>query len=495
MNTRIITFIIGWILRIEAVFMFPALAISIFYSEKKSITAFIGTIVIIFITSELLLFNKPKETHFFAREGFVVVALCWISMSFFGSLPFFLSTEIPSFVDCFFETVSGFTTTGSSILSNIEIIDKGLLYWRSFTHWLGGMGVLVFLLAIKPISEEMGHSVHILRAESPGPVVGKLVPKIQKTAKILYIIYIFLTVLEFVMLIIGGMPAFDSITTAFATAGTGGFSIKNQSMAAYSSYYLQNVVSIFMILFGINFNVFYLLILGEISSALKYEELRVYLGIMFSAVIIITINIRSYYSGWLEALHHAVFQSASIMTTTGFATVDFNLWPQFSKYILIVLMFVGACAGSTGGGIKISRIIILFKALKIEIEKMLHPNLIKVVKIDKKTVSTDVIKTVDVYMFTYSLIVIASILLITVDNFSFETTVTAVISCINNVGPGLDMVGPVGNYSKFSDFSKIILSLNMLIGRLEIFPMLMIFFPSTWNKKYHKFKHSNINLN
>lgn len=492
MNTKIITFIIGWILRIEALFMFPALAISIFYSEKKSIIAFAGTIVIIFIISELLLFNKPKETHFFAREGFIVVALCWIAMSFFGSLPFFLSTEIPSFIDCFFETVSGFTTTGSSILSNIEIIDKGLLYWRSFTHWLGGMGVLVFLLAIKSISEERGYSVHLLRAESPGPVVDKLVPKMQKSAKILYGIYIFLTVLEFIMLIIGGMPIFDSITTAFATAGTGGFSIKNQSIAAYSSYYLQNVISLFMILFGINFNVFYLLILGDISSVLKYEELRVYLGIMFSAVILITINIRSYYSGWLEAIHHAVFQSASIMTTTGFATVDFNLWPQFSKYILIMLMFVGACAGSTGGGIKISRIMILFKSLKIEIEKMLHPNLIKVVKIDKKTVNKDVVKSADVYMFTYSIIVIASILLITVDNFSFETTVTAVISCINNIGPGLDMVGPIGNYSKFSDFSKIILSLNMLIGRLEIFPMLMIFFPSTWSKKYHKFKRNDV---
>lgn len=488
MNMRIIGFIIGWILRIEVIFMIPPLIVAFFYEETSSIVAFMGTISIILIISQLLLFWKPKTSQFYAREGFVTVALCWIAMSFFGSLPFFLSTQIPSFIDCFFETVSGFTTTGGSILTEVEILDKSLLYWRSFTHWLGGMGVLVFLLAIKPIAKGKGHSLHLLRAESPGPVVDKLVPKMQKSAKILYSIYIFLTILEFVMLILGGMPIFDSITTAFATAGTGGFSVKNTSMAAYESYYLQNVVSLFMILFGVNFNIFYLILLGEISSAMRNEELKVYLGIMAVAIMAITVNIRNYYSGWFESLHHAVFQSASIMTTTGFATVDFNLWPQFSKYILIMLMFVGACAGSTGGGIKISRVIILFKSLKIEIQKMLHPNLIKAVKINGKTISEPVIRGVDVYMLTYSVIIILSILILTLDNFSFETTVTAVIACINNIGPGLDMVGPMGNFSQFSNLSKLVLCLNMLIGRLEIFPMLMIFFPSTWSDKNYKIK-------
>lgn len=488
MNTKMIGFIIGWILRIESIFMVPPLIIAFFYSEKNSIFAFIGTLAVLFITSQLLLFNKPKKLHFYAREGFVTVALCWIAMSFFGSLPFFISGEIPSLVDCFFETVSGFTTTGGSILTEVESLDKSLLYWRSFTNWLGGMGVLVFLLAIKPIAKGKGHSLHLLRAESPGPVVDKLVPKMQKSAKILYGIYIFLTILQFIMLLLGGMPVFDSITTTFSTAGTGGFSVRNTSMAAYDSYYLQNVVSIFMILFGVNFNIFYLILIGEISSALRNEELRLYLGVLGAAVIAITFNIRSYYSSWLESLHHALFQSASVMTTTGFSTVDFNLWPQFSKYILIMLMFIGGCAGSTSGGIKISRVIILFKSLKIEIQKMLHPNLIKAVKINEKTISEPVIRGVDVYMLTYSVIIILSILLLTIDNFSFETTVTAVITCINNVGPGLDMVGPMGNFSKFSDISKLVLCLNMLIGRLEIFPMLMIFFPSTWSAKNYKIK-------
>ena len=482
MNIKMITYLIAWILKIEAVFMVPALLIAMASKESESFTGFLAAIIISFIVSSIISFHRPEKFNFYARDGFVTVALSWILMSFFGALPFYISGQIPSFVDSFFETVSGFTTTGSSILTDVEALDMSLLYWRSFTHWLGGMGVLVFLLAIIPLTKGKGHSLHLLRAESPGPVVDKLVPKLQKSAKLLYGIYVVLTFIQIMMLIAGGMPVFDSVVNSFATAGTGGFAIKNASIAAYDSYYLQSVITVFMVLFGINFNVFYLILAGEISAALRNEELKVYLGILFTAITLIAINTRGLYSGWFDAFHHAAFQSASIMTTTGFATTNFDLWPQFSRYTLVMLMFIGACAGSTGGGIKISRIIILFKSLKIEIEKMMHPNSVKVVKLNKKTITEPTIRGVNVFMVAYTAILAFSVLFISLDNFSFETTVTAVISCMNNIGPGLDMVGPVGNFSEFSDMSKLVLCMDMLLGRLEIFPMIMLFAPSTWKQ-------------
>lgn len=482
MNIKMIMYLISWILKIEAAFMIPPLLIAIAGKEREAFTGFLAAIIVTLIMSAIISFNKPQKYIFYAREGFVTVALSWILMSFFGCLPFYISGQIPGLINSFFETVSGFTTTGSSILTEIETLDRSILYWRSFTNWLGGMGVLVFLLAIIPLTKGKGHSLHLLRAESPGPVVDKLVPKLQKSAKLLYGIYVSLTAIQIVMLMAGGMPGFDSVVASFSTAGTGGFAIKNASIAAYDSYYLQSVITVFMVLFGINFNVFYLILAGEFAAAFRNEELKVYLGILFTAIAVITLNTRSFYNGWFDAFHHAAFQSASIMTTTGFATVNFDLWPELSRYILIILMFVGACAGSTGGGIKISRIIILFKSLKIEIEKMMHPNSVKVVKLNKKTITEPTIRGVNVFMIAYTAIVVFSILIISVDNFSFETTVTSVIACINNIGPGLDMVGPSGNFSEFSDVSKLVLCMNMLLGRLEIFPLIMLFAPSTWKQ-------------
>jgi len=482
MNIKMIMYLISWILKIEAAFMIPPLLIAIAGKERESFTGFLAAIIVTLIMSTIISFNKPQKYIFYAREGFVTVALSWILMSFFGCLPFYISGQIPGLIDSFFETVSGFTTTGSSVLTEIESLDQSILYWRSFTNWLGGMGVLVFLLAIIPLTKGKGHSLHLLRAESPGPVVDKLVPKLQKSAKLLYGIYVSLTAIQIVMLMAGGMPGFDSVVASFSTAGTGGFAIKNASIAAYDSYYLQSVITVFMVLFGINFNVFYLILAGEFAAAFRNEELKVYLGILFTAIAVITLNTRSFYNGWFDAFHHAAFQSASIMTTTGFATVNFDLWPELSRYILIILMFVGACAGSTGGGIKISRIIILFKSLKIEIEKMMHPNSVKVVKLNKKTITEPTIRGVNVFMIAYTAIVAFSILIISMDNFSFETTVTSVITCINNIGPGLDMVGPLGNFSEFSDVSKLVLCMNMLLGRLEIFPLIMLFAPSTWRQ-------------
>ncbi|WP_028830218.1 TrkH family potassium uptake protein [Proteocatella sphenisci] len=482
MNIKMIMYLISWILKIEAAFMIPPLLIAIAGKEREAFTGFLAAIIVTLIMSAIISFNKPQKYIFYAREGFVTVALSWILMSFFGCLPFYISGQIPGLINSFFETVSGFTTTGSSILTEIETLDRSILYWRSFTNWLGGMGVLVFLLAIIPLTKGKGHSLHLLRAESPGPVVDKLVPKLQKSAKLLYGIYVTLTVVQMVLLMAGGMPGFDSVVASFSTAGTGGFAIKNASIAAYDNYYMQSVVTVFMVLFGINFNVFYLILAGEFSAAFRNEELKVYLGILFTAIAVITLNTRSFYNGWFDAFHHAAFQSASIMTTTGFATVNFDLWPELSRYILIMLMFVGACAGSTGGGIKISRIIILFKSLKIEIEKMMHPNSVKVVKLNKKTITEPTIRGVNVFMIAYTAIVVFSILIISVDNFSFETTVTSVIACINNIGPGLDMVGPSGNFSEFSDVSKLVLCMNMLLGRLEIFPLIMLFAPSTWKQ-------------
>lgn len=425
--------------------------------------------------------KKPKNTVFYAREGFVAVSLSWVILSFFGALPFYLSGEIPNFEDAMFETISGFTTTGASILSNVEGLSHSMLMWRSFTHWIGGMGVLVFVLAVLPLAG--GYNMHIMRAESPGPAVGKLVPKVRSTAKILYVIYFGMTILEMLLLLAGGMPLFDAMTTSFGTAGTGGFGIKNSSIAFYDSYYLQGVITVFMILFGINFNVYYLFLIKKPKDAFRSEEARAYLGLILAAVLIIGWNVRGYFPTVFDALHHAAFQVASIITTTGFSTVDFNQWPQLSKIILVILMFVGACAGSTGGGMKVSRMLIGAKAALKELSFLIHPRSVKVLKLENKALEHSVVRSVNAYFIAYTVVFWLSVLLVSLDNMDFTTTFTSVAATLNNIGPGLNAVGPAGNFSEVSAFSKVVLMFDMLAGRLEIFPMLLLFSPATWRKQ------------
>lgn len=482
MNIRIIGNYVGQALRVEWLFMIPALILAIVFGEWYSAIGFAVTIIALVLVSFGLSVIKVEERTIYTREGFVIVALSWISMSIFGALPFFISGAIPNYIDCIFETVSGFTTTGASVLRDVEALPKSLLYWRSFTNWLGGMGAIVFLLAISPKEKTKG-SLRILRAESPGPIVGKLVPKIRSTALLLYKIYIALTVLEMIMLVAGGMPVFESVCHSFSTAGTGGFSVKNASIGAYDSDYIQIVIGVFMLLFGINFNVFYLLLIRKVKQALFNQELRLYLGIAAFSVAAVTINTLGMFKNAGEALKHSFFQVSSIMTTTGFATTDFNLWPEFSKCLLVVLMVLGACAGSTAGGIKMARLLILLKSFRNTIQRMIHPRSVKIIKIDGEIVEESTVREVTVFMTAYVMIFGASLLAISLDNFDFETTVTSVVATLNNVGPGLGGVGPTSNFADFSVFSKIILSLNMLIGRLEIFPMLMLVAPSLWKRE------------
>jgi len=482
MNIRIIGNYVGQALRVEWLFMIPALILAIVFGEWYSAIGFAVTIIALVLMSFGLSVIKVEERTIYTREGFVIVALSWISMSIFGALPFFISGAIPNYIDCIFETVSGFTTTGASVLRDVEALPKSLLYWRSFTNWLGGMGAIVFLLAISPKEKTKG-SLRILRAESPGPIVGKLVPKIRSTALLLYKIYIALTVLEMIMLVAGGMPVFESVCHSFSTAGTGGFSVKNASIGAYDSDYIQIVIGVFMLLFGINFNVFYLLLIRKVKQALFNQELRLYLGIAAFSVAAVTINTLGMFENAGEALKHSFFQVSSIITTTGFATTDFNLWPEFSKCLLVVLMVFGACAGSTAGGIKMARLLILLKSFRNTIQRMIHPRSVKIIKIDGEIVEESTVREVTVFMTAYVMIFGASLLAISLDNFDFETTVTSVVATLNNVGPGLGGVGPTSNFADFSVFSKIILSLNMLIGRLEIFPMLMLVAPSLWKRE------------
>ena len=482
MNKTAIIFFLGQILRLETVVLLPSFAIAMWNGERSSAIAILITIAIAAGLS-LLSHTFRGDRTITHREGYVIVALSWIAMSLIGALPFTLSGYIPNYLDAVFETVSGFTTTGASILTNVEALSMSLLYWRSFTHWLGGMGILVFVLAIIPLSKGKGDSLHVMRAESPGPSVGKLAPTMRRSARLLYMIYIAMTAVLIVLLLLGGMPLFDSVVNAFATAGTGGFAIKNASIAAYDSYYLQGVISVFMMLFGINFNVYYLVLLGKFSQALRSEELRVYLGIIGVSTTVIAFNIWDMSKNLFDAFHHAFFQVSTIITTTGFATVDFNQWPQLSRCILVVLMIAGACAGSTGGGIKTARVILLWKSVKSTIQKMLHPRSVKVIKMDDKPVEAEVLSGTHSFMVVYALIAILSIFLVALDNFDFETTFTAVIACLNNIGPGLSMVGPTGNFSAFSPLSKIILTFDMLLGRLEIFPMLLLFSPTVWRTR------------
>ena len=479
MNKKVIIYVMGWILNIEAVFMLLPCITALIYRETSgfwflAVMAVCGGIGLIFTR------KKPENMVFFAKEGFVSVALSWVILSFFGALPFYLSGEIPLFEDAMFEVISGFTTTGASILPDVESFSKCMIIWRSFTHWIGGMGVLVFILSILPLAG--GYNMYIMKAESPGPSVGKLVPKVRTTAKILYKIYLAMTALQIILLIIGGMPLFDSLAISFGTAGTGGFGIKNNSMAFYDSYYLQGVVTVFMILFGVNFNVYHLFLTRHPKEALQSEEARAYLGIIAASILLITVNIRGGFGNLFSAFHHAAFQVASIITTTGYSTVDFDLWPEFSKGILVVLMFIGACAGSTGGGIKVSRIVILLKAVRKELGSLLHPRSVKVLKLEGKPIEHNVLRSINTFLGAYIVIFTASVLLVSLDNFDFTTNFTAVAATFNNIGPGLAGAGPAQNFSHFSPLSKYVMMFDMLAGRLEIFPMLLIFAPSTWKK-------------
>ncbi len=482
MNHRMILRLVCYILRVEAICMIPAAVISLCLQEWGSAIGICTSILIAVLLSLVTFKFSPATREIGAQEGFISVALCWIAVSVIGALPFFISGEIPNYVDCLFETISGFTTTGASILTEIEVISKGLLYWRSFTHWLGGMGVLVFLLAVVPMGKGKNSLLHVMRAESPGPQVDKLVPQLQNSAKILYGIYIGLTLLQVACLLISGMPVFDSFCTAFGTAGTGGFGIKNDSLAGYTALQ-QGICTVFMALFGINFSVFYLLLLRQFRKALLNQELLLYLGVMIGSILLITWNILPKFHNRIgEAFHHAAFQVSSIMTTTGFSTANFDMWPAFSKMLLVGLMIFGACAGSTGGGIKAARVLLLFKTSRRSVHRMLKPRSVSVVQMDGMAVNEDVIQNTYSYVAVYALTAIISMLLISIDEYSVETNITAVLACLNNIGPGLGMVGPTGSYAKFSAFSKLVLSFNMLAGRLELFPMLMLFVPAAWKK-------------
>ena len=484
MNYKMMGKFVAQTLFVEMLFMLPALGISLFCRDDLAVQGFLITVGILLVLQAALFFLcKGAPRVFGATDGFISVSISWIVMSLLGCLPFYLSGEIPSYVDALFEMVSGFTTTGASVVPNVEGLSKGILYWRSFSHWLGGMGVLVFLLAVAPgDGQGKGFTMHLLRAESPGPNVGKLVPKMRKTAAILYIIYIVMTVINVIFLLCGGMSLFESLCTAFGTAGTGGFGIKNDSLASYSPY-IQNVTTVFMFLFGINFGCFYLLLLRQFRGVFKDEELRAYVGIVIAAIAIITLNIRSLYSTLEETIRHAAFQVSSIITTTGFATTDFDLWPSLSKTVLLVLMVIGACAGSTGGGIKVARVLLLFKSLRRNIRQVMHPNRVQVVRNNGAVVEEQVLENTHAYLAAYVVIFIVSVLLISIDGFSSTTNISAVLACFNNIGPGLEAVGPTCNFSGFSVFSKIVLSLDMLAGRLEIFPILALLSRSTWKNR------------
>ncbi len=481
MNYRSVGSFMGRILLAMDVFMVPALLISIYYGENVAVAAFMASMMgIAVLGGSLCAMGRGEAKGFYAKEGFVCVGLSWIVLGLVGAMPFRLSGAIPNYLDAVFETVSGFTTTGASILNNVEALPFGLLYWRSFTHWVGGMGVLVFLLAVSLGNDKSrGYTVHILRAESPGPSVSKLVPKIRQSAAILYFIYIILTVLCFLFLLLGDMPLFDAVCTAFGTAGTGGFGIKNDSMASYSLF-ARNVVTVFMILFGINFSVYYYIALRKYKAIIKDEELKLYLGIILASILLILYNTRGMFESVGEAVSHVAFQVGTIITTTGFATVDFDRWPEFSKSVLLVLMFIGACAGSTGGGFKVSRVIILIKNLFKSMRQLVHPGKVEAVRINDTVIDEKTLGNTNTFLAAYVMIFLISCFIISLDGLSFTTNFSAVTACINNIGPGFERVGPAFNYACFGAVSKIVLIMDMLIGRLEIFPILILFSKSTW---------------
>ncbi len=488
MNSSIIRFILGHVLKIEGLLLFLPAVVSGLYLEHEGLS-FVSVAAVCLLLGFFMTRKPPQSQVFYLKEGCITTALSWILLSIFGCLPFYISGEIPSFADALFETISGFTTTGASILSDVEALSHCALFWRSFTHWIGGMGVLVFLLAVIPLSG--GSHINLMRAESPGPSVGKLVPKIRYTARILYIIYFAMTLLEAILLLAGGMPLFDAVTTSFGTAGTGGFGIRNDSFMSYSPY-LQWVVTIFMILFGVNFNAYYLILFGKLKKALLMEEVRTYFAIILATTVIIFFNILHTCAGIFDALSKASFQVGSIITTTGFASVDFDLWPQTSKTILVLLMFIGACAGSTGGGIKVSRFIILIKTIVKELRSYIHPKIIQKIKMDDKPVEHEVVRSTNVYFITFMIIFSLSVFLLSFEGKDLITNFTAVASAINNIGPGLEMAGPTKNFGHFSLFSKYILMFDMLAGRLELFPLLILFHPSAWKDLFtSRFSHKS----
>jgi len=476
MNIRIILYFLGWVLKIEALFMILPYIIAAIYQEKNGIY-FLIVGLMSGVLGWLISHKPPQNKAFYAREGFVSVALSWIVLSFFGALPFYLSGEIPLFEDALFEIISGFTTTGTSILPDVEALSRCMIMWRSFTHWIGGMGVLVFILAILPMVG--GCNMHIMKAESPGPSVGKLVPKVKTTAKILYLIYFAMTLVQIVILLCSGMHWFDAVAMTFGTAGTGGFGILNDSAASYTTFQ-QGVITVFMILFGVNFNVYYLFLIKKPKEALLSEEARYYLLIILAAIVLITWNIRGSFSSLFQAIHHSAFQVASIITTTGYATLDFDLWPSFSKTILVILMFIGACAGSTGGGMKVSRIVIGMKTVKKELSTLIHPRSVKILRFEGKAIEHTVLRSVNTYFIAYMVIFVVSLLIVSIENYDLVTNFTAVTTALNNIGPGLGKAGPTCNFSFFSPLTKVVLMFDMLAGRLELFPMLLLFSPRTW---------------
>ncbi len=478
MNYRMIKHILGWILLFEALFMAVPAATAIVYGEWRALHAFAIAILLCVALGLLMVWKKPKSTTLYAKEGLVIVSLSWLTLSIFGALPFCISGEIPSYVDALFETASGFTTTGASILTDVESLTHATIMWRSFAHWVGGMGVLVFIMAFIPLSG--GQNMHIMKAESPGPSVSKLAPRVRTTAMILYIIYLGLSLLQFILLLCGRMSVFEALNTTFSTAGTGGFGFRNDSFASFSPY-IQIVVTVFMLLFSVNFSCYFLLFIGHIKEAFNLE-LRWFLLIVASAVTVITVNISGMFDSVGDSLRHAAFSVASLISTTGFASADFNLWPELSRTVLVLVMFIGACAGSTGGGIKISRIIILCKSARREIGKMIHPHRVRQTTMDGRVLDEDTVRTTNVFMVCYLLIFAVSVVLISFDDHDMITNFTAVTATINNVGPGLGLVGPTGNYAFFSIPSKLILTFCMLAGRLELFPMLALVMPRTWKK-------------
>ena len=478
MNYRVISYILGWVLGLEALFLTVSAAVGGLYGERTALSFLYAALICAALGIPAVV-RKPRRMTFFMKEGFVTVALCWIVFSIFGALPFVFSGEIPHFTDALFETVSGFTTTGASVVPDVEARSHCTLFWRSFTHWIGGMGVLVFLLAILPMAG--GSQMYLMQAESPGPSVGKLVPKTRHTALILYSLYILLSIAEFVFLLCGGMSAFDAVNTTFATAGTGGFGIRNSSMTDFSPD-IQWVVAVFMMLFGINVNLYFLVLVGRGRQALKSEELRTYLGVIAAATLLIVLNTRTAGVRLGDTVRHAFFQVSSIITTTGFATCDFDLWPSLSKCVLVLLMLIGACAGSTGGGIKISRVLILIKRAGEELHKFIFPNSVTKIRLEKKILDREVIHTTSAFLIVYVFIFAVSTLLVSIEGHDLETCFTAVAATFNNIGPGLSIVGPTRNFGFFSDFTKYVLIFDMLAGRLELFPMLILFSPRTWLK-------------
>ena len=482
MNISIIRYILGWVLAIEGGFMSLPCLVAVIYGESSGwYFAVIGTIAA--LTGLCMIRKKPQSNIFYIREGSIATALSWILLSVVGALPFWLSGEIPSFTDALFETVSGFTTTGASVLSNVEALSRCMLFWRSFTHWLGGMGVLVFLLAV--IQMPGGFHMNLMKAESPGPSVGKLRPKVRQTAQILYAIYLAMTIAEVILLLLGNMPLFDALTTSFGTAGTGGFGIKNDSMGSYSPY-IQWVVSIFMILFGVNFSFYYLLLFRRWREAFRLEEVRNYFLIILGAIVIILIDLGRTAMGFWDSLRHVTFQVSSIITTTGFATLDFNSWPEVARTMLILLMFVGACAGSTGGGIKVSRITLVAREMTRELRRYIYPRKVETIEQDGHPVDQEIIHGVDVYVLTFVFLVTLSVFLLSIEHHDLITNFTAVAATINNIGPGLELVGPTGNFGFFKPLSKYVLMFDMLAGRLELYPMLLLFYPGSWSDVFRR---------